>query len=159
MDAILINSFSKATVTVIETMAATKVECGKPYIKEDANSYGVVTGLIGMAGDKISGNLAISFDEAAVLEIVSNMLQETFSSLTPDVVDAVGEMTNIICGNAKSTLFDAGYKFDMATPAIIVGKDVTISQLKAAPVLVLPFSTPKGKIVLEASFKKNNSSS
>lgn len=154
MNVELINPFVKSAVNVLKTMAQAEPVPGKPYLKEGNLTWGVVTGLIGMAGDDVTGNMVVSFDEQAILGIVSKMLMEEFKSLTPDVVDAVGEITNMISGGAKKELSELGFSFNMATPIMITGKSVELSQLSKAPIVVLPFSTDAGQFVIEANLAK-----
>lgn len=146
-----INPFLLATKNVIETMAFTQVSAGKPYLKKDSRTWGVVSGLIGLAGEQVSGNMLLSFDEPSILHIVSKMLGEEFKSVSKDVTDAVGELTNMISGNAKVELNKTGLQFEMAIPATIIGKDVEITQMAPAPTVVIPFSCEAGKFVVEAN--------
>ena len=76
---------------------------------------------------------------------------EKFTAVTPDVIDAVGEITNMVSGGAKNSLAEAGYNFQMATPIMITGQGVEIIQFSKAPVLQVPFSTAEGKFVIEAN--------
>lgn len=156
MDATLINPFIESTIAVLKTMAQTNPKPGKPYIKADSKTWGAITGVIGMAGDKMSGNLLISFSQPCILEIVTKMLMEEFKEITPDVSDAVGEITNMITGGTKSRLSEIGYTFEMATPMIITGKDLELKQQTKTPVIVIPFSTDKGEFVVEANLAPRN---
>ena len=150
MDVKLINSFLIATKNVVEMMASIEVRAGTPALKTNNRTSGIVSGLIGMAGEQISGNMLVSFDEKCILAIVSNMLGEIYTSVSEDVADAVGELTNMISGNAKIELNKAGYQFEMALPVTIVGKDVEITQMSRAPLLCIPFETDAGKFSVEA---------
>ena len=150
-----INPFLEAAKSVIETMAFTPVTAGSPSVKHNNLTWGVVSGVIGLASAQLKGNMVLGFDEPSILGIVSKMLGEEFQSIGPDVVDAVGELTNMISGVAKSSLSEKGFSFDMASPVMIVGKDVAIIQLTKAPVIVVPFETDKGKFVIEANLSES----
>ena len=151
MNVELVNPFIHATLEVLGTMAQTQPKPEKPQIKGDNKTWGDVTGVIGMAGEELSGNLVISFDQPSILGIVSRMLMEQFSSLSPEVVDAVGEITNMISGGAKRGLSEKGFKFSMATPIMLTGKNVEIKQYSNAAILQVPFVTPEGRFVIEAN--------
>ena len=73
-----IKPFLEAAKTVIETMAFTPVTAGKPALKQDNLTWGVVSGVIGLASAKLKGNMVLSFDEGSILGIVSKMLGEEF---------------------------------------------------------------------------------
>ena len=156
MNVELINPFLKATSNVLETMTQTKPVSGQPVVKANTRTFGVVTGIIGMAGDHMTGNLLISFDEPSVLGSVSRMLMEQFTEVSQDVVDAVGEMTNMICGGAKRELSEAGYSFELASPMVVTGRDLELQQMAKSPILVIPFSTPEGSFVVETNLAKKN---
>ena len=74
MDANLINPFINAAMNVIQTMAFTEVKPGKPSLKTEKVTYGEVTGIIGLASENVAGSMVLSFDEKAILAIVSRML-------------------------------------------------------------------------------------
>jgi len=72
-------------------------------------------------------------------------------------VNAVGELTNMICGGAKAQLAKLNHKFDLATPTMVVGKGVEISYYSNAPTIVIPFSTEHGDFVIEANLSQADS--
>lgn len=148
----LINPFLNAAKNVIETMAQTKVKAGKPHLKDNKLAFGEVTGVIGMSSENITGSMIVSFSGPAILNIVANMLmEEPRPKIDDEVVDAVGEITNMICGGAKAELAKIDHKFDLATPTMVVGKGVEISNYSSSPTVVIPFETDNGGFVVEAN--------
>lgn len=103
MDTELINPFIDATRYVLETMASTKVQAGEPYLKKDEVALGDVSGVIGMTGEA-TGIMSVTFTEKGILPIVSNMLREEMKELNEEIQDAVGEICNMICGQARRKL-------------------------------------------------------
>ncbi len=102
MDKKFIDAFLAGTIDVIKTMAFTETKLGKPYMKNDNMAFGDVSGIIGLTGAVI-GSLALSFSEACILRIVSNMLGEELTTLNHDIEDAVGEITNMVSGVARKS--------------------------------------------------------
>jgi len=152
MKAEFINPFLKATKNVLETMCQTKVQAHKPGLKKDNKSFGEVTGIIGMASDSVTGCMVVSFSEECILQVVANMLyEEPKKEVDNEIVDAVGELTNMICGGAKSQLAKLNHKFDLATPTMITGKGVEIAYHTDSPTLIIPFDTEYGQFVIEAN--------
>ncbi len=152
MKAEFINPFLQATKNVLETMAQTPVNPQKPQLKEGTTSYGEVTGIIGMTSDSITGSMIVSFTEKCILKIVANMLMEDpKAKIDDEVVDAVGELTNMICGGAKAQLAKLDHQFDLATPTMVVGTGVDIKYYSDAPTIVIPFDTADGPFVVEAN--------
>ncbi len=147
-----INPFLQAAKNVLETMCQTQVIPKKAFLKEDKHTFGEVTGIIGMASHEVSGCMILSFSEKCIINIVANMLMEDAKERIDDeIIDAVGELTNMICGGAKATLGQMNHKFDLATPTMITGKGVEISTLSESPTIVIPFDTKYGGFVIEAN--------
>lgn len=147
-----LNPFVAATKNVLETMARITVEPRKPHLKEGKGTFGDVTGIIGMASDTVEGCMVISFREACIVPIVAKMLMEEPQNLASnEVVDAVGELTNMICGGAKVGLAKLGLNFNLATPTMIKGKGAEIRYHASSPIIVIPFHTESGDFVLEAN--------
>jgi len=152
MKAELINPFLHATKNVLETMCQTTVQSKKPHLKDNTLSYGDITGIIGMTSDANAGCMILSFSEKCILQIVANMLMEPpKEKIDEEIVDAVGELTNMICGGAKAQLSKLNYTFDLATPTMVVGKSVEISYYSDAPTIVIPFTSEYGDFVIEAN--------
>ncbi len=153
MDAKLINPFINATMNVLETMAFVKCTAEKPYLKKDDVARGDVTGVIGITGEA-NGTIAVTFDQGAILKIVSNMFGETITELNNEVADAVGELTNMISGQARRELEEAGRVFEAAIPSVISGKNHMITHYTDGPKIAIPFSTEGGKFTIEVCLEK-----
>jgi chemotaxis protein CheX len=66
-----------------------------------SSESGLVTGLIGVHG-RVSGFITVNLSQRFAIRAVEGLLQEKFGTLTSQVVDGVGEITNIIVGGIKS---------------------------------------------------------
>ena len=148
MDASLINPFINATMNVLETMAFIKSNAGKPYLKKDDVAKGDVTGILGLTG-VANGTIAVTFEENAILKIVSNMFGEDMTSLNHEVADAVGEITNMISGQARRELEGLGRIFEAAIPSVVTGKNHEIAHYTDGPVIAIPFKIDGGSFTIE----------
>ena len=126
----------------------------KPALKTSKVSFGDVTGLMGMAGKQTKGTLAITFTEPVILEIAKRMLGEEETKINDTVTDLVGEITNMVTGGAKKILSEKGYRFDMAIPSVIAGKDHVIHHKSKASIIVVPFHTDVGEFFIEICFEE-----
>jgi chemotaxis protein CheX len=154
MNVEFINPFISAFKNVLLTMAQLDLAAGAPKKKTTELAQGDVTGLLGMTGPQTKGSFSITFDEALALEIMSRMLGEKPASIDAEVIDLVGELTNMVAGGAKNTLGEKGYDFGMATPVVVSGKDHTVTHRVDGPKLILPFKTDVGKAHIEICFEK-----
>ena len=152
MDVQFINPFMTATVHVLKTIARTDVSAGKPYIKKDNIARGDVSAVIGLTGN-VSGTIAVSFTEKSILAIVSRMFGEKVSDLNDEIGDAVGEIANMISGQARQALEKMGRPLQAAIPTVIMGKGHRITHITSEPIIAIPFLTENDGFTIEVCFE------
>jgi len=146
-----INTFIKATIDVIQVMAFTKTKAKKPYLKKDDFATGDVSTIVGMTGQS-TGTFSISFDEASIIKIASNMFGEEIKKLDRDVTEVAGELANMISGQARREIETLGLRLDGAIPSIFSGKNHTIYHMTNGPKIAIPFTTDQGVFTMEVCF-------
>ncbi len=152
MDVKLINPFINATVNVLETMTFVKPEAGRPYLKKDDVAQGDVSGVIGFTGET-NGTVYVTFDELCILKIVSNMFGEEMKEINNEITDAVGELTNMISGQARKELAETGKVFQSTIPSVITGKNHKLIPMTKGPKVAIPFKTNFGNFTIEVSLE------
>jgi chemotaxis protein CheX len=151
MDPALAKPFIKATQDVLVAMASLNITVGTPFVKKDKKGMGDVSAVIGVTGDK-NGSFSISFDRKTAIHLTRQMLGDAIEDVMQDVQDAVGEITNMISGQARVGLADMGLKLQGSTPSVIMGDGHTISHMVSAPTMAIPFSCEAGNFTLEFCF-------
>jgi len=147
-DAKIVRPFLDAVQNVISTMAMIEVTPGKPFVKKDTVARGDVTGVISMSGDR-QGTISVTFTQDCALAVVSNMLGEKLTELNNDIRDAVGELTNMISGQARRGLQQDGLTLEAGIPTVVMGPNHSISHISKDPIMAIPFSTPNGDFTVE----------
>lgn len=100
---------------------------------------GLLTGMIGVHG-KVSGFVSLNISEQFAVKAVEGLLQEEYGNLTSQVVDGIGELTNIIVGGVKSSLSQTKWGFSHITvPSVIVGQNFTIAYSRGLEFLTVTF--------------------
>lgn len=86
-----------------------------------------VTAIIGISG-KLEGNVLYGFSEGLVRDIIKRMVGEDFEARDPMALSALGEIANVITGNAATQLAASGYSCDISPPVILepVGATLTV---------------------------------
>ncbi|MBW1697433.1 MAG: chemotaxis protein CheX [Deltaproteobacteria bacterium] len=153
MDVKVVNPFIDATLKVLETMAHVRVIPGKPYVKKDNIAKGDVSGIIGITGES-NGTISVTFDKSSILRIVSSMFGEQVSELNAEIADAVGELTNMISGQARRKLEELGKIYEAAIPSVVIGKNHRITHITTGPIIAIPFTTDGGHFTIEICFAK-----
>jgi len=88
---------------------------------------GRITGMIGIHG-QVSGFITVNMSDQVAMKAISGLLDESFTQLTPQVVDGTGEMTNIIAGGMKNALSGTQWAFGHVTvPSVIIGQNYQIA--------------------------------
>ena len=105
-----------------------------------------VTGIIGLSG-KASGDIVISFEKQLALTATEELVGDKFDVINDEVIDTVGELTNRIAGNAKSSMEEL--ELTLALPTVIVGKNHAIRFPSKVKPLSIPFESDWRKFNIE----------
>lgn len=148
MDVKFINPFVMAIANVFETMVHTKVKIRKPQLKQADLVSAEVSGIIGLSGH-VQGSVVLSFPRDVACKVASAFAGVEMTVKSPDFADAIGELANMVAGNAKKDFGE--YKTSISLPSVIIGPGHTVSQSKAWPYLVIPCETDLGNFAVEVA--------
>ena len=141
-----INPFLKSTVSVFNTMLNCKLERGTPYLKNGTQPQHEVSGVIGLSG-KALGTVVLGLSREAAISATEALLQERPAEINGDVTDAVGELVNIIAGNAKAAL--EHLEMSVSLPTVITGKNHCVEFPTRVTPISIPFTSPWGEITVD----------
>jgi chemotaxis protein CheX len=150
MNVAYVNPFITATITTFKTMMDETVKPGAPALKKEPLPSSDISGVIGLSGDA-QGSIALSFPKLMGLKVVSKMLGAEVKIVGPDLSDGIGELTNIIAGNAKQHFKDLNLSISL--PNVVLGKDHVLVGQKGVPTLIVPFSCTLGEFSMEVALK------
>lgn len=135
-----VRPFIDSVVKTMEMMLGVTPRTKRPYLKGQQPNWGDVSGIVGFAGEKVVGSVAMSLPLKSALKVYASMMgDDSVSEVTTDVQDSIGELTNIVAGNAKNVFSDQNLHFNITIPSVIVGKKHNISYKDGDLVLVIPF--------------------
>lgn len=140
--------FVTATTNVLSTMAGITPTPGQPYVKKNNVAKGDVSAVVGITGHK-NGSISVTFTKQCAIAVVKAMLGDDIQDIIQDTKDAVGEITNMISGQARAALAEMGMVFQGATPSVIMGDGHTISHVTKSPIIAIPFTTNHGEFTVE----------
>lgn len=120
------------------TMCGAKGEC-VAVSRRPSRQEGEITGLIGVHGN-VSGFAAVNMSRRLALHVSNGLLGEFHNEVTPQVIDSVGEVTNILVGGVKSALSRGDWAFSHITvPSVIVGDGYQVAYAGGLEVLDVVF--------------------
>ncbi len=154
MDIDHMEPFIQGTIKTFEVMLGVKPDSKELEIKESTDGTYDISAMIGLSGSS-TGGVVISFPEDVACKIVSRMLDEEISELNQDVSDGIGELVNIIAGNAKRGLVKHGFQdLSQSLPHVVIGKHRTVWRTKDMPCLVKRFfSSELGAFCIEVNLR------
>ena len=146
MRAEYINPFVSSIVATFDTMLSCSLKRGELKLKRDYNPPHEVSGIIGLSG-KAVGTVVVSLSRQVALKAASTMLMTEATELDADVVDAVGEITNMVAGAAKAELEE--YQLSISLPNVILGRGHEVRFPSNVQPICLPFECEWGTLALE----------
>ena len=144
--------FISATINVLSTMAMITPTPGKPFVKSDNKAIGDVSAIIGITGVS-SGSISVSFTKRCAVSLVKAMLGDDVGDIVQDAKDTVGEICNMVSGQARAKLAEEGMVFQGSTPTVILGDKHMVMHTSKSPVICIPFATEHGDFFVEFSFE------
>ena len=146
----LITAFVNSTKNVLSTMAGMESSVQKPQLKHDPQPSYDVSGIISFTGEVV-GSVVVSFRTQAAIEIVKAFTTEEYDVHDEDFIDAIGELCNMIAGNAKK---DFGVSSHISIPSVVIGPGHTIARIRDIPCIVIPCSCQAGEFAVEVNIKQ-----
>ncbi|HON14320.1 MAG TPA: chemotaxis protein CheX [Treponema sp.] len=139
-----IKPFVDASVGVFSSMVGLSVTVGRPYLCEINSPHEWdISGVIGLTG-QARGAVVLSMKKDLALSITTALTEKAQQEINEDVVDAVGELINIIAGNAKKGL-ESDFKLVISLPTIVEGPKHRIAwPLEQTRIICIPFTTGDG---------------
>ncbi|MFA5576962.1 MAG: chemotaxis protein CheX [Tissierellaceae bacterium] len=146
MKAESINAFYSATQDVFNLMLDLGVERGEIKIVDGMVSSKDANVILGVTGD-LKGTILFSFPADMTLEMVKIMSGMEMKTIDGFVSSALGEVANIIGGNAATNLTTHNYICDIVPPQVIVGQYESLS-LANKNALQIPLVTDIGEFAI-----------
>lgn len=115
----------KATSDVFRTMMNLRVIAGEVTVEKAQTRRAEVIGSIGVAGF-LTGSISLFLPKTLARRAVAAMLMmDSPDELADtDMIDAIGELTNMVGGNIKTELFQKAPLFDISVPSVYIGDDL-----------------------------------
>ena len=129
----------EATLSVFSMMLGLEFEVGDSFVEEDppGPSEGVLA-LIGLAGTWAgSGTFSCSAEMAR--KISSALLMTEYDSINDEVLDAIGEVTNMVLGNVKTSLEEKLGPMGLSIPTVVYGRNFSTRSMAKSSWTVVPF--------------------
>ncbi|MDD5658716.1 MAG: chemotaxis protein CheX [Actinomycetota bacterium] len=152
----IIAYIEKAVDEIFSTMIFIQPVYEKPIIRKK-NDVCVpkkkdITGIVGLGG-KLTASVMVHFEKESALKVTSSMLGVDYKEIDSDVIDAVGEVSNMISGGIKREFAAIGIELDQSLPIVVNGKDFDTNCINIDNSVLMPFKIDGHNMFVEFSFK------
>jgi chemotaxis protein CheX len=151
MKAEFINPFLSAAVNVFKTMLGHDLTRGELSVAHTHTPTHEISGLIGLTGN-CQGMVVLSVGRSTAICATEILVGKRPEGINADVVDAGGELTNMIAGAAKVKL--EKYCLSIGLPTVICGKTTSISFPSHSLPIIIPFSSDIGPVTVEVGLSE-----
>jgi chemotaxis protein CheX len=146
----VVDAIRHATGDVFSTMLGMEIQTLEAYRQpckpQPANG---VVGLIGLTGNWMgTGSLACTGELAR--KISGQFLMSEFPAVDQEVLDAMGEITNMIIGNFKNALEAEAGPLRMSIPMVVFGHNFVAGTTQSADWVVVPFACAGERLEVKA---------
>jgi chemotaxis protein CheX len=152
----IIEFMTTSTADVFSTMLGTEVSSESPYTDHNAPTVADgVLAFVGMAGPW-AGTGVIACSAAFACRISNQLLMSDSTSVNEEVLDAVGEVANMIVGNFKTMIEEHLGPMGLSIPTVIYGRNFTSRSLGTSSWTVLPFRCGDETVTIRCCLAPSN---
>lgn len=144
-----------ATREVFGSMLLMEVSPQTEVDKLPVPFFEAVSGMVGIAG-LYKGVVAVHAPYETAKKITSQFLMMEVDEISNDVLDAFGEIANMLAGSVKSVLSSKGKDIQLSVPSAISGHEYTLDIQKRGDHLIIPFESETGTFIVQVQYEKQN---
>ena len=117
-----VKPFVKSTVHTFKDFVGYDIVAGNPHFSGRTLDFDRdISAVIGLSG-AVRGAVVISMQKKFALKMTDKLMGTQHDGLDDDVVDAIGEVVNIIAGNIKQYV-EGGEQIVISLPTVVKGRD------------------------------------
>ena len=146
MEDTLIRCLAESAESVFATMCGWELQAGTRETCESFTPRHDISGIIGLTG-AIKATVVVSVDENFVFSVAASFLGERPETINGDVIDLVGELANMIGGNAKERLSIPNVVLGL--PTVVAGAGHYVAFNSQMKITKLPFKCEHGILAIE----------
>lgn len=152
MEPRLLDIFVESTRSVLEALGLTPLAVGSVEIGATHRMDGDLVTRIALNGEQTVGNMLVGFERSTALAVAEALLGEPQLELNDDVRSVVGEVTNMVCGDAKRRLSEIGVAVGMARPELLAAGAAAPAIVGDGDVAVFPCTSAGGTFYVSVDF-------
>lgn len=154
LDISMVNPFLGASYDVFKQIFDCELKKGQITLKANPTADHEVAIIIGISGKEHTGVVVYSMKLYTAKKIVMNLDPDSkINERDEDFSDALGELANMISGNAMSDFSKNGISLTITTPSVIVGDAFEMHLLDQSTLSTI-MTSPFGTLEINVAIKK-----
>jgi chemotaxis protein CheX len=148
-----IQPFIDVCENVFREFVGMELKADRPYFAETSavNDWDI-SAVIGLTGEA-RGAVVISMKKELAIKLTDAITGAKHTQLDDEVVDAIGEIVNIIAGNAKKGL-EAAFRLVISLPTIVDGHNHSVKWPNSqARIICIPFAVEEETFCLSVAIE------
>ncbi len=139
----LVNPILGSVISVFQKFLNINVIRKSASLQTLSDSVYDMTAEVTFRGERFEGSLFLCFREGTLFPLFEKVLGVRLTEITRDAKDMVGEIANMIIGNAKANL-PPTHHFKLSTPTFINAREHTVSAFSRYTMLRISFDSVIG---------------
>jgi chemotaxis protein CheX len=118
----LVEAFAESVPPALREMAGVEAVVGESRPAARGDALGDLSATVRLTAADGESRLVLCFPERTAAELARRILAGTTDAVTPDLIaDCMGEVANVVAGQAKALLFGTASHFTLSTPVVRTG--------------------------------------
>lgn len=134
----VILNFSNGVVETLETMAGVKSEFEKAFVEKNWKPQNDISVYLDLSSEPFVGQIRFHFNKFALAKLYEKMMGSPVDPDSPEILDCLGELSNMCYGYAKGKLNEKGFSLKMTLPHPCKTVDLP-EAVSHHPQIVIPF--------------------
>ena len=135
----LIDMLHKVTGEVLSTMLNLSAHPKAAYTEHQPPKTEGVVSFVGLAGSDCAGTGSLHCESAVACQLASLFMMSEYQSVDDEVLDAFGELTNMIVGNLKNEIESHLGPMALSIPTVVYGRNFSTRSSGHEDWTVVPF--------------------
>jgi chemotaxis protein CheX len=149
----IVGMLHSATDEVLSTMLNLETRCTDSYTERQTGSSGGVVSFVGLACNEWAGTGSLQCEADAACVLASRFLMSEYSSVDDEVMDAFGELTNMVVGSLKNALEAHLGSMALSIPTVVFGRNFSTRSPGHEEWIVVPFEWDKMRLNVRLCLK------
>lgn len=150
-----LNPIIKASTFVLGQTCMIEAKVGKPYLTQTSYEDEIFIIMIGITG-QLHGQVILAMESSVACEIASKMMMGMpVDSLNDMAKSALGELMNMMMGNAMTYFSEMDILLDITPPTMFESKDLSLN-VGDSRMVCIPIEFEDKKVELNVAVKEKN---